>query len=182
MCLQKAIGIDPKCCFLNDLGYLYNLRERYPEAIEQYEKAIWRDPTNNYAQLFRGLAQYRMNDLRKARISFEISKDIFDAKLKDLNQDLLMEKDGSRKKEITKEMNEIKLAKAAALSNIARIYIEEERYKELTKKGNPLDEASKIYSDLEGYIAELEKWGRRREIENITALKINYGILHIKRV
>jgi tetratricopeptide (TPR) repeat protein len=150
-------------CILNDLGYLYYIWQKYCESIEQYDKAITKDPTNGYANIYRGTAIYRKGDLDRAEESFNSALIIFKAKISSEND---------------QNSADYKLAEATIKNNLARIYVDKEHYVEAEAE---IKDALKIYDNQSKYIESCTT--RRKKIEkNLkTALLINYGILYYKQ-
>jgi len=160
--------------FLNDLGYLYYIWQKYSEAIEQYDKIIERDKKNNkkldekngYAEIYRGAALYRKEDLNKAEETFNDALIIFNAKINQV------------KDQTSESLSDYKLAKASINNSLARIHIKRELYKEAEAE---IEEALKLYDDQSKYIESCTPNKSKAEKELKTALLINRGILYYNK-
>jgi len=155
--------------FLNDLGWLYYKRGRFQEAIEQYEKVLDIEFSDDemhlrgYPYFYRALAKFQLGDLLAASNDLNQAQDIFERKVQSI-------------KEKSSELDSIR---AAILTNMGRIEIVQCKFRIAE---DTLKKAGALYDRLEqDYIGNITPVMRRRELENISALHNNLGILYYKQ-
>ncbi|MCI0339416.1 MAG: tetratricopeptide repeat protein [Acidobacteria bacterium] len=83
---RSAIGISPEASFFDTLGYAYYKKRQFDIAIEQFNKAIDRRPSNPIYHLHLARALRDNGDTQKARQAYERALQIGRANFAEANQ------------------------------------------------------------------------------------------------
>lgn len=170
-CLQEALKKSEKSIFRNDLGWAYYKWDKPDLALEQYDRAInnqsSEEANTGHANFFRGLAHIKKRELSPAKEALEEAIIKFRAQV-NLHQDDLA--------------NRIfyELMVASALNNLGRIKIEEgddRAAKRLFQEGLAICEREEIQK----HIDQLTPRGKRKEKKTIAALHNNLGLLYFNQ-
>lgn len=83
---RSAIEITPEASFYDTLGWIYFRKQLYSVAIEQFNKAIERNPKNPGYHLHLARAYYSNKDLQKSRDAYEQALRLGADKLPEIKQ------------------------------------------------------------------------------------------------